>query len=275
MMPKRTIVPTTEHLAVEIRRRLNAAWSEAFGAEGPSLTRLQWKRRNGTFSKSHETRQSCCENNDPEARRRKRNDRRPYARHPGRHRREPRSRRSVAGLPQRYEKALKFLTSGYETDIAKIVNGGAIHGDVDEMVIVKDIEFFSLCEHHLLPFFGKIHVGYLPADKVSAEQDSSHRRRVRPPPSGAGGGRHARQAADVLMTSDLRGIDSHGVCGCTAISRCSSWAASIPGPRSGSSASCPARRRLTATMGWGWSSAPGRTGSPSRRPKRSARDGSA
>src|SRR5271165_1892200 len=66
--------------------------------------------------------------------------------------------------PERSEKALKFLTSGYATDIRELVNGALFKVKYDEMVIVKDIEFFSMCEHHLLPFFGKIHVAYLPGD---------------------------------------------------------------------------------------------------------------
>jgi len=64
------------------------------------------------------------------------------------------------------EKALRFLTSGYRTDIGKIVNGALFEVKYDEMVIVKDIEFFSMCEHHMLPFFGKIHVAYLPKSRV-------------------------------------------------------------------------------------------------------------
>jgi GTP cyclohydrolase I len=68
--------------------------------------------------------------------------------------------------PDRVDKALRFLTSGYRMDIHKIVNGALYEVKYDEMVVVRDIEFFSLCEHHLLPFFGKIHVAYLPRKKV-------------------------------------------------------------------------------------------------------------
>src|SRR5436853_356203 len=68
--------------------------------------------------------------------------------------------------PERMDKALRFLTSGYRSDIRKIVNGALFEVNYDEMVVVKDIEFFSLCEHHLLPFYGKMHVAYLPSDKV-------------------------------------------------------------------------------------------------------------
>jgi len=68
--------------------------------------------------------------------------------------------------PERVDKALKFLTSGYQADVRKVVNGALYEVTYDEMVVVKDIEFFSLCEHHLLPFFGKIHVAYLPKSKV-------------------------------------------------------------------------------------------------------------
>jgi GTP cyclohydrolase IA len=68
--------------------------------------------------------------------------------------------------PERSEKALRYLTSGYSTDVSKIVNGALFDVEYDEVVIVRDIEFFSLCEHHMLPFFGKMHVAYLPDSKV-------------------------------------------------------------------------------------------------------------
>jgi GTP cyclohydrolase I len=68
--------------------------------------------------------------------------------------------------PQRADKALRFLTSGYETDIQSIVNGALFEEKCDEMVVVKDIEFYSMCEHHLLPFFGTMHVAYLPNNKL-------------------------------------------------------------------------------------------------------------
>jgi GTP cyclohydrolase IA len=75
-------------------------------------------------------------------------------------------REGLVRTPMRAEKALRFLTSGYETDIASIVNGALFEENCDEMVIIRDIEFFSMCEHHLLPFYGKMHVAYLPSNKV-------------------------------------------------------------------------------------------------------------
>ena len=76
------------------------------------------------------------------------------------------TREGLANTPFRVDKALKFLTSGYSVDIHKLVNGALYQVKYDEMVVVRDIEFFSLCEHHLLPFFGKMHVAYLPKAKV-------------------------------------------------------------------------------------------------------------
>jgi len=76
------------------------------------------------------------------------------------------SREGLLRTPERYERAMQFLTSGYQTTLEEIVNNAIFQVKCDEMVIVKDIEFFSMCEHHLLPFFGKVHVAYLPKDKV-------------------------------------------------------------------------------------------------------------
>jgi GTP cyclohydrolase I len=68
--------------------------------------------------------------------------------------------------PERTAKAIQFLTRGYDEDPAQLLRGALFEVDYDEMVIVKDIEMFSLCEHHMLPFFGKVHVAYLPKGKV-------------------------------------------------------------------------------------------------------------
>ena len=75
-------------------------------------------------------------------------------------------REGLQRTPERVAKAMQFLTSGYKADIPKLINQALYTVKYDEMVIVKDIEFFSLCEHHLLPFFGKMHVAYLPNDRV-------------------------------------------------------------------------------------------------------------
>jgi len=79
---------------------------------------------------------------------------------------EDATREGLASTPERYEKAIRYLTSGYHTSVEEVVNGALFTVKFDEMVVVKDIEFFSLCEHHLLPFFGKMHVAYLPKDRV-------------------------------------------------------------------------------------------------------------
>src|SRR6202142_4048395 len=76
------------------------------------------------------------------------------------------SRDGLRRTPERFEKALRFLTSGYQQDPEKLLNGAMFNVAYDEMVVVKDIEVYSLCEHHLLPFFGKCHIAYLPDKKV-------------------------------------------------------------------------------------------------------------
>ncbi|MEQ1728335.1 MAG: GTP cyclohydrolase I FolE [Vicinamibacterales bacterium] len=75
-------------------------------------------------------------------------------------------REGLVNTPRRVEKAMTFLTSGYDADIDQVLNNALFTVDYSEMVIVKDIAFYSLCEHHLLPFFGKCHVAYLPSNKV-------------------------------------------------------------------------------------------------------------
>jgi GTP cyclohydrolase I len=76
------------------------------------------------------------------------------------------ARDGLLRTPDRMEKAMAFLTRGYQQTVQSVLHGALFDVDYDEMVIVKDIEFYSLCEHHLLPFYGKAHVAYLPAGKV-------------------------------------------------------------------------------------------------------------
>jgi GTP cyclohydrolase I len=75
-------------------------------------------------------------------------------------------REGTLRTPQRYAKALQDLTRGYHEDPEQVLQGALFNVDYDEMVIVKDIEMFSLCEHHLLPFFGKVHIAYIPKGRV-------------------------------------------------------------------------------------------------------------
>ena len=75
-------------------------------------------------------------------------------------------REGLRGTPERVERALRFLTSGYAQDVAEVLNGAIFTQPYDEMVLVTDIELYSLCEHHLLPFFGKCHVAYIPNGKI-------------------------------------------------------------------------------------------------------------
>ncbi|MGA8553077.1 MAG: GTP cyclohydrolase I, partial [Candidatus Acidiferrales bacterium] len=75
-------------------------------------------------------------------------------------------REGLRRTPERFEKALRFLTSGYRQDPEKLLNGAMFSVCYDEMVVVRDVELYSLCEHHLLPFFGKCHIAYIPDKKV-------------------------------------------------------------------------------------------------------------
>lgn len=75
-------------------------------------------------------------------------------------------REGLVETPHRVAKTYEFLTSGYQKDISKVLNGAIFNEKYDEMVLVKNIDFYSLCEHHLLPFYGKVHVAYIPDGKI-------------------------------------------------------------------------------------------------------------
>jgi GTP cyclohydrolase IA len=79
---------------------------------------------------------------------------------------EDTSREGIQNTPQRVSETLRMLTRGYSQNVDEVLNGAVFECDANDMVIVKDIEIFSLCEHHMLPFFGKCHIGYIPRGKV-------------------------------------------------------------------------------------------------------------
>ena len=76
------------------------------------------------------------------------------------------NREGLVETPHRVAKAYEFLTSGYQKEISKVLNGAIFNEKYDEMVLVKNIDFYSLCEHHMLPFYGKVHVAYIPDGKI-------------------------------------------------------------------------------------------------------------
>src|SRR5690554_6169856 len=108
-------------------------------------------------------------------------------------------REGLKGTPQRAAKAMQFLCRGYQQSLEEIVNGALFESSSDEMVIVKNIELYSLCEHHMLPFIGKAHVAYLPAGKVIGLSKVARRLQIQESLT--------RQIAEAVQTvTDARGV---------------------------------------------------------------------
>ena len=158
----RNTVPTTENLCREIFRRLQSfpnARLERVRIEETSKNSFEYRTQKSSheeqsnmseYSRNHSSRSPARENIADQVRK--------MFVQLG----EDPDREGLRRTPERFEKALRFLTSGYRQDPDKFLNGAMFSVCYDEMVVVKDIELYSLCEHHLLPFFGKCHVAYIP-----------------------------------------------------------------------------------------------------------------